>query len=301
VGLFLKGEVLPKKGETVIGHTFHEGPGGKGSNQAIAASRLGALVTFIARVGRDKYGHDAIYLYENAGVSIEHISIEDSIHTGISVIIIDSDGANLISVVPGANFKLSTADIDRAEAELKSSRIVGFQLESSFDVVDYGLRKCSSLEVETLLDPAPAMQLPHDIFPAGTYIKPNEHEASIITGIEVADYDSAVEAGRWLIDKGVGCAIITLGENGCVMVSRDHTRIFDSFQVAAYDTTGAGDCFSGGFMAALAAGRSAEDAIMFANCAASISVTRIGVVESLPTLDQVREKLESLGMTEIES
>lgn len=299
VGLFLKGKVLPKKGETVIGHTFHEGGGGKGSNQAITASCLGADVTFIGRIGRDKYGDDALGMYDRYGVSSKYISVDEAMHTGISVILIDDTGANLISVVPGANFKLSKQDIDVAEEELRRSYLVGFQLESNFDIVEYGLKKCSKLGVPTLLDPAPAKELPDSIFPAITYIKPNEHEASIITGIEVTDKASAKEAGKWLIDKGITYVIITLGEQGAVFVSENRNDWFPSLSVRALDTTGAGDCFSGGFMTALSKGASIDDAIGFANCAAGLSVTKIGVIESIPTREELDRELEKIGLQEL--
>lgn len=296
VGLFLKGETLPKKGETIIGHTFHEGGGGKGSNQAIAAACLGAEVAFIGRIGRDKYGNDALSMYKRYGVSSKNISVDESIHTGISVILIDDTGANLISVVPGANFKLSKNNIDDAEKELKQSFLVGFQLENNFDIVEYGLQKCADYGVPVLLDPAPARELPESIFSAVTYMKPNEHEAGVITGIEVTDEKSAYEAGKWLIDKGVSNVIITLGGQGSAFISAERNEWFPSLSVNAVDTTGAGDIFSGGFMTALARGISVEDAIRFATYAAGLSVTKIGVIESIPTREELETALEKDGL-----
>lgn len=286
VGLFLKGEILPKPGETVIGHKFYEGGGGKGSNQAIAAAMMGAKTRFIGKIGGDKYGQDALDLYDKVGVSSELIKIDDTIHSGISVIIIDKDGQNLISVVPGANFRLSQADIDDILEEIQDSFVVGFQLENNFEVVEYAIKKIDAQGLKTLLDPAPARELPDNLFPHIHYIKPNEHEASVLTGIQVTDKDSAEKAGHWFIDKGVNTAIITLGEAGAILVSDERTTYFPAVPVKAIDTTGAGDCFSGALMAALAKERSIDDAINFAGCAAAISVTRLGVVESLPTLEE---------------
>lgn len=298
VGLFLKGEALPKKGETVIGHTFHEGGGGKGSNQAITAACLGADVTFIGRIGKDKYGDDALSMYKRYGVSSEYISVDKTAHTGISVILIDDTGANLISVVPGANFNLSMQDIDHAEKLLANSSIVGFQLESSIEVVEYGLKKCKSLGVPTLLDPSPARELPASLFPSVTYIKPNEHEATVITGIEVVDEKSAEKAGRWLLEKGVSTVIITLGDQGSVLITKDGCQTFPSLKVTAADTTGAGDCFSGGFMTALTKGASVGDAVRFANSAAGLSVTKIGVIESIPNRGELNAELRRQGLEE---
>lgn len=145
VGLFLKGERLPSVGETVIGNEFFEGGGGKGSNQAVAAALFGAKMQFIGRVGNDKYGIDALAMYKTLGIATDMITIDKSIHTGISVILIDKNGMNLISVVPGANLNLSQKDIDASEAQLKKSFVVGFQLENSHDVVYYGIRKVHGL------------------------------------------------------------------------------------------------------------------------------------------------------------
>ncbi len=299
VGLFLKGEVLPRTGETIISHTFQEGGGGKGSNQAIAASCLGADVVFIGRVGKDKYGEAALALYDAYGVSRERITVDSTIHTGISVILIDAEGRNMISVVPGANLRLSTEDIDKAEDVLKHSAIVGFQLESDFDTVAYGLKTCARLGVPTLLDPAPARKLPESLLPLITYLKPNEHEASLITGMEVTDRDSALSAAMWLVDRGVKHVIITLGDQGSVLVNDGRQEWFPSLSVKAVDTTGAGDCFSGGLMCGLTKGMSLENAVRYATVAAGLSVTRIGVIESIPTVEEVNKQLEAQGLREL--
>ncbi|MHA2407542.1 MAG: PfkB family carbohydrate kinase, partial [Candidatus Ranarchaeia archaeon] len=181
VGLFLKGERLPEVGETIISDKFFEGGGGKGSNQAIAAAFYGAKTRFIGRIGADKYGTDALAMYKKFGISTEMIAIDKSTHSGISVILIDKYGKNLISVVPGANLNLSRCDIDSAAMLLKKSFIVGFQLENNHDVVYYGIRKVHGFGIKTFLDPAPASKLPEDLYPCIDIIKPNETEASILT------------------------------------------------------------------------------------------------------------------------
>jgi ribokinase len=296
VGLFLKGERLPALGETQIGTKFHEGGGGKGSNQAIAAAMLGADVRFIGKIGCDKYGQDALRLYDEKGVSRASIKIDGSMHTGISVIIIDADGNNLISVVPGANLLLTSEELEAERDVIGRSRIIGFQLESDPGVVVHGVKTAASMGVQTLLDPAPVQPLPEDIYPHLTYIKPNEHEAAALTGVKVEDADSAERAARVFLDKGVKNVIVTLGENGCVRVNSAGVRVFPGIRVEPQDTTGAGDCFSGGLMAALSAGSDLDDAIVYANCAASLSVTRLGVIESLPTKEEVLEHMRALGM-----
>jgi len=204
VGLFLKGQRLPEVGETITADQFVEGAGGKGSNQAIAAAMFGADVKFIGRVGVDSYGKYALDLYKKVGISRELVTIDKSIHSGISVILIDKDGRNMISVALGANLKLSKQDIDRAKEVMEKSLLVGFQLENKLDTVFYGIRRAHELGTMTFLDPAPAAKLPDGLYPCIDIIKPNETEAGILTGIEVKDVRSAAAAGRWLLERGAG-------------------------------------------------------------------------------------------------
>jgi ribokinase len=287
VGLFLKGDQIPNVGETRIGDTFVESGGGKGSNQALAAGRLGSSVVFVGCIGNDSYGKYALSLYESLGVSTDHIRIEDGCHSGISVIFIDEKGNNSIMVIPGANSCLSKKDIDNAVGAMEQSFIVGFQLENELDVVLYGIKKAHEVGAKVLLDPAPAQKLPDEIYPYINIIKPNEHEASFITGIDVFDVESAEKAGKWFVSKGVEQAIITLGDKGAVLVEKENSQFFPSRKVSVVDTTGAGDCFSGALMTALAEGKSTSQAIEFAHVAAGIAVSSFGVVEALPSREQV--------------
>lgn len=291
VGLFLKGENIPKVGETLIGNSFTEGGGGKGSNQALAAGKLGADAVFVGCIGNDSYGKYALSLYKSIGVSSEYIRVNDSIHSGISVIFIDSKGNNSIMVVPGANYSLSKEDIDNAFSVMNESAIVGFQLENELDIVAYGIKRANESGATVLLDPAPAQKLPDELYKYIHIIKPNEHEASSLSGIKVTDEKSAEEAGKWFISKGVRTAVITLGDKGAVLVEKERTAYFPSVEADAVDTTGAGDCFSGAFMTALSEGKTIDEAIRFAHVAASISVRSLGVVEALPTRAQVEELL----------
>lgn len=235
-------------------------------------------------------------MYKEKGVSSDGIKIDPTIHSGMSVIILDAEGRNLISVVPGANLRLNKDDIDRQAENIAASRIVGFQLESDPETVAYGIAKAHGLGVETLLDPAPVCPLPDEIFPNLTYIKPNEHEASLLTGIQVTDRLTASKAAKWLLGKGVKHVLITLGEAGCLISDSDGERFIDGIRVDPKDTTGAGDCFSGSFMFGLARGLPIDAAASFANCAASISVTRPSIVESYPTLGEVTARMKELGL-----
>jgi len=292
VGLFLKGQRLPGVGETITADRFVEGPGGKGSNQAVAAAMFGAKVKFVGRVGVDSYGKDALELYRRVGISTELITIDKSIHSGISVILIDADGRNMISVALGANLRLSKEDIDRAAGEIERSMLVGFQLENNLETVLYGIRRSHELGAMTFLDPAPAVKIPDDIYHSIDIIKPNETEASVLSGIKVTGIAEAEAAGAWFLKQGAGTAIITMGELGAVLVSRHAVKHYPAPKVQAIDSTGAGDIFSGALMSALAGGRTIEDAIPFANTAAALSTTRLGVIESIPSRDEVTNLLE---------
>jgi ribokinase len=296
VGLFLKGSDFPKVGETIIADQFIEGGGGKGSNQAVAAAKFGARTRFIGRLGADKYGLDALRMYNEYKISTDMIKLDSTIHSGISIILIDKNGDNLISVAPGANFKLSRQDIDSAEKVLRESMIVGFQLENDFNVVSYGIRKVHDLNILTFLDPAPAIKLPDEIFRYIDIIKPNETEAFTLTGIKVEDVTSAENAGNWLIDKGVKTVILTLGDKGAVLVTKQGAEYFPAPKLNAIDTTGAGDIFSGAFFFSLQNGKTIKESIQFAVVAASLSTTKMGVIESIPDIAEIDDFIKSSSL-----
>ncbi len=287
VGLLFKSQRLPGPGETIIADQFYEVAGGKGSNQAVAASMLGGQVQFVACIGHDRYGDDALAMFERQRINTRYVRRDPTTHTGMGAVLVDRSGCNLISVAPGANYHLSEEDIDAAEEAFEKSLLVGFQLENRIEVVEYAIRKVHSLNVKVLLDPAPAAKLSDDLYPCIDFIKPNEHEAKILTGIAVTDVKSAKQAGRWLVNRGVGTALITLGQLGAVCVTAHQEEHYFAQQVDAIDTTGAGDVFSGGFMAACTRGDTLDQCVRFASAAAAISVTRLGVLESIPQLSEV--------------
>ena len=287
VGLLFKSQRLPSPGETIIAEQFCEVAGGKGSNQALATAMLGGQVQFVACVGDDRYGDDAFATFERQHINTKYVRRDSTTHTGMGAVLVDQGGRNLISVAPGANYNLSEKDIDAAEGAFEKSLVVGFQLENRIEVVEYAIRKVHSRKVKVLLDPAPAAKLPDDIYPCIDFIKPNEHEAKILTGIVVTDVKSAARAGRWLVDRGVGVALITLGQLGAVSVTADQEEHYAAHQVDATDTTGAGDVFSGAFLAAYSRGDTLDQCVRFAGAAAAISVTRLGVLESIPQLGEV--------------
>ena len=288
VGLFFNGGHIPRPGETRNAETFFETFGGKGSNQAVAAAKLGGDVRLICKIGRDRYAEDAIAMYRELGLYSYGVLQDDVENTSVGCIIVDQSGNNAISIYLGANKNLRSDEvIARIRAEEEKPFIVGFQLENDVNMVAESIRACDEMGIPVLLDPAPAVPLPEWIYPHITYIKPNEHEAAMLSGIEIHSREDAFRAGRWFLDVGVREAIITLGENGTAYVTREHEVFIPTQKVNAVDTTGAGDIFSGALMKAMSDGMPMENAIRYASCAASLSVTKPGVTESVPTVEQV--------------
>ncbi|MBN2132489.1 MAG: ribokinase [Sedimentisphaerales bacterium] len=286
-GLFIKGDRLPVMGETLIGHSFYEGAGGKGSNQALCTAKLGGDVRFVGCVGNDKYGRDALDIYREMGLSREFIFVDDTIHSGISFIVIDANGDNMISVVLGANDRLQPVHIDQAREVIAQSAVLACQLEGPIDTFIYALKLARSLGVTTLLDPAPARPLPAEAYENTDLILPNETEVEILTGIRVDTMERAIQAGNVLCERGVRTAIVKLGSRGSVLVDRHGARHYPAPQVESVDATGAGDAFAGGLMVAISEGKPLDEAIRFASCVAAFSVTQVGVVNALPSRAQV--------------
>jgi ribokinase len=286
VDLCLKGHRLPQKGETVVAE-FYEGPGGKGSNQAIAAMKLGGRVQFIACLGDDSYGRDARRIYTDMGIDQQYIATEPGVHSGISAILIDDHVDNMISVALGANNCLAPRHIDQAAEVIGSAAVLACQLEGPLATMAYALRKARLLGVMTVLDPAPAVPLPDEVYQNIDIITPNESEVRILTGIVPDSLRSATEAGRALLARGARIAVVKLGERGCLCVTADGEHYVPAVRVQATDVTGAGDAFAGGLLVALSEGKPIAAALEFATCVAALSVTKLGVVNALPTRVEV--------------
>jgi ribokinase len=286
-------EKLPAWGETYMGTEFKLGPGGKGSNQAVAAARAGAKVSFISKLGRDAFGDIARKTYLEEGIDTAHLLETDSA-TGAAAIIIDAvKGENAIIVVPGACFELTPEEVHAARGLIGEARIFVTQLELSLPTVEYGLKLAHSLGVPTILNPAPGCRLPDSIYQYCDYITPNESEAEVLTGIRVASLDDAEKAADALIARGVRNAVITLGAQGALVknaTTRQHVPACDAGSVV--ETTGAGDAFNGGFAVALAENKDIVQATHFGCAVAGISVTRPGTAPSMPFRKEVDKLLK---------
>ena len=288
--MIIKGDRIPAPGETVVGGAFSTAPGGKGANQAVAAARAGGDVIFVARVGDDMLGRQAIAGYEQDGIDVSFVQRDPALATGVALIIVDQTGNNSIAVASGANAALTPDDVERAADAIKSAKMVVFQLETPIETIMRAARLAKNAGVPVLLDPAPAPSepLPKELLECVTVVKPNEGEASRLTGIDVTDEASAFQAAEKLLELGVSTAIITLGAAGSVVATKDGVRkSVPAIRVDAVDATAAGDCYSGALAVALGEGKSLDDAIAFASKAASLSVRRLGAQPSLPTREEI--------------
>jgi ribokinase len=284
---------LPAWGETYMGSEFKLGPGGKGSNQAVAAARAGAKVSFISKLGRDAFGDMARKIYREESIDMAHLLETDSA-TGAAAILIDAvKGENAIIVVPGACYELTREDVERARELIAGALVFVTQLELSVPTVEYGLRLAHSAGVPTILNPAPGCKLPETIFAYCDYITPNESEAEVLTGIRVATIEDAETAADALLARGVRNAVITLGAQGALVKNamvRRHVPAFFAGEVV--ETTGAGDAFNGGFAVALAEKKDVVEAARFGCAVAGISVTRPGTAPSMPSRREIDDLLK---------
>jgi len=282
----------PRMGETILGNSFKLGPGGKGSNQAVAAGMLGADVTFLTRLGVDAFADMAKATWKDAGVKSAVIDTPQS-YTGAAYIFIEeTTGNNAIIVSPGAAMLISPEDIEANAGLIGGAGVFVTQLEQPIDAALRALEIARGAGVTTILNPAPAAKLPDRIYTLCDYVTPNETEAEELTGIKVASIDDARRAADSLVKKGVGSVIITLGEKGALLHTADRSDYVPVVSAGpVVETTGAGDAFNGGLAAALAKGVEPLQAVRFACAVAGISVTRPGTAPSMPTLQEVEALL----------
>ncbi|MGN8083614.1 ribokinase [Variovorax sp. 22077] len=279
---------LPGVGQTIAGSGFAMGPGGKGSNQSVAAARAGAQVTFISKLGQDAFGANALELWAQEGITprVPQVTTQP---TGAAFIYVhEVTGDNAIIVVPGAAALIDSADVDAAADAISGARVFVTQLEQPAGAAQRGLELARAAGTVTVFNPAPALPFDDAVYALCDYITPNEHEAAALSGIAVETVDDARRAGDFFLSKGVGCALITLGEKGALLHSAKESVHLPVFHAGAVkETAGAGDAFNGGFAAALAEGASPLEAARFGSAVAAISVTRAGTAPSMPTRAEV--------------
>ena len=287
--MVVKTNKLPKPGETVIGGTFLMNPGGKGANQAVAAARLGGTVSFIAKVGDDIFGKQAVEQFQKENIDTTFLSAENDTPSGVALISVDSKGENSIVVAPGANHCLNPEDIEKMLRSISPAAILLLQLEIPLETVIFVVKRCHALGLRIILNPAPAQPLDSHLFEHLHMITPNESEAELLTGIPITNLKSAMEVGEKLCVMGVANVIITMGAKGAYLHNKDRSELIPAPLVTAKDTTAAGDCFNGALAVALSEKQPIDQAILFACKAACISVTRMGAQSSLPFRGEVDE------------
>lgn len=287
--LAFKAPRLPVLGETILGQGFASGPGGKGSNQAIAAARAGAAVRLITRIGRDTFGDMAQRAWAADGVDISAVQSDAELPTGAAFIFVSTaTGDNAIIVESGAAARLSPADVAAAAAAIAGSLVFVTQFEQPVETALAGLRLARRHGVVTVLNPAPAVPVDPAIYGLCDFVTPNETEAATLTGRPVETEADALEAARALVALGARNAVITLGEKGALLHGEAGTAMVPACRVErVVDTTGAGDAFNGGFAVALAEGRSPLDAVRFANATAALSVQKPGTAPSMPNRAEI--------------
>ena len=284
--MVVRSEQLPRPGESVVGRDFIMAGGGKGANQAVAVARMGHRVIFAAALGRDIFGNAAVESYRQLGIDTSYIVRKDA-PSGVALIMVDSVGQNSISVALGANNLLSVEDVMEVLEQIEAEDLVLLQLEVPMATVDAVVDIASAKGAKVVLNPAPAGVVSEKTLSKLYLITPNQTEAQTLTGVEVADEQSAELAAKALIAKGVSRVVITMGSIGAYLYENGVGEIIPARKVAAVDTTAAGDVYNGAMCVALAEGQTLKNALAFATKASAISVTRAGAQPSVPTREEV--------------
>jgi ribokinase len=282
---------LPRIGETLLGSGFAVGPGGKGSNQAVAAARAGIAtpVTFITKIGRDAFGEIGLKTWNSESIDTGFVVQMENEPTGAAFIFVSTEtGDNAIIVCSGAAGTISVADVEKAAPAIERSAVFVTQFEQPIDAARRGLEIARRAGVTTVLNPAPAAHVENELFGLSDYVTPNETEASTMTGLPVETLEQARAAGEDLLRRGAGVALITLGERGALYHSTRESVLVAAFPVEqVIETTGAGDAFTGGFALALAEGKNPLEAVRFACATAALSVGKAGTAPSMPTRAEI--------------
>jgi ribokinase len=295
-GLTMKVQRLPSKGETLLGTGYRVDYGGKGSNQAVGCARLGARVSFVAKIGKDSFGDMALGLYREEGINVSHVRQVNAAPTGVGFITVEAGtGHNCIVLDPGANELLTADDVRSSEAAFTSAAAVLSQLEIPVSAAEAAFVAAHARGATTILNPAPVRSLPPSVLQLVDVLTPNETEAKVLAGQAPGETTDPTQLARELLDLGVRQVVMTLGEKGALIVTRSSSTHVPGISVRPVDTTGAGDAFNAGLAIALASGVSLEAAVQFAVVTGGLAVTKEGVIPSLPRLEEVLEFFRQHG------
>jgi ribokinase len=282
------GPKIPIIGETILGHKYNVGPGGKGCNQAIAIARLGGEVNFISKIGKDAYGELALSTLKKNNINTDNIIQDENLQTGVAGILVDQNsGENAINVIVGAPSSLKISEINKQINLIKNSKIFLTQLEVPKDVTLHCLKTAKENGCLTILNPAPASEITKEFFSNIDFFTPNETEAEFYTGIKITNEQEAKQAAEKLIHLGIKKIIITLGKKGLFYSDGKEEIYLKANQVKAIDTTGAGDAFNGGLAFGLLKGKSIKECLELANRVAGISTTKLGAGNAMPFLKDI--------------
>jgi ribokinase len=287
------GSHLPRPGETIAGDSYDESPGGKGANQAVAAARLGARVVFIGRVGADRAGDRVRERLQKEGVATHSLRRDGTLPTGVALVMVDASGQKLIMTAPGANVNVSEEDLRMASPVIREGRVLLMQLELSTEVIERAAQIAKGAGRVVMLDAGPARELPDAVLSMLDIVRANAHEAGILTGRAVHNIDDAQTAAEALRKRGVGTAVVSAGEQGDVIVSREGTLRLPWHAVEAKDATGAGDAFSATLAVCRGEGLSWSEAGPCASAAAALKTTRLGAQAGLPQRSELVRFIEA--------
>ena len=288
VDLTSRSRGLPVPGQTILGSSFKMGPGGKGSNQAVAAHRAGADVTLVTKVGKDVFGKVALDFYKGEGMNTDYILEDDRRETGVALILVDENSAqNEIVVVPAACSNITMEEVEKCRSLIEGASILLLQHEINFDAQYKAIEIAHNAGVKIVLNPAPACEVPEEILAKIDTVTPNETEAQVLTGVEVKTLEDAQKAAKVFLEKGVKNVVITMGSLGAFATDGVKSELVPRLNVNAIDTTGAGDAFNGGFVMALSEGKDLFTALRYGNATGALSVTKLGTAPAMPKREDV--------------
>ncbi len=284
-------DVLPQVGDIVAGGRFRICPGGKGANEAIAASRLGGSVSLITKTGNDLFGRQAKQMFSSEGIRTDYIFSDANNPSGVALIMVNNAGEKYISLAQGSITTLSLEEIDKTRSEIMDAKVLLIELETPIETALYAARIASESGVPVIINPSPQQTLPDELFSLASIMIPNRSEASKLTGVDVNDFDSAEEAARKLADKGVETVIITMGHRGALMLRDEETHIIEAFDADVKDTSGAGDVFCAAVCVAISENKDLLSAMKMASAAAALQVSRDGMMDAIPYRYEVERLL----------
>lgn len=291
--LIMRAPRVPDAGETILGGEFSTAPGGKGANQAVAAARLGGKVAMVGRVGQDAFGRTLVDGLERDQIRTEWVRTDPGISSGTALILLEHGGENRIIVASGANMKLTPQDMDTSATVIRNAKYLITQLEIPVETVSRAIEIAKSAQAGVILNPAPAQPLPQELLRQVDVLIPNAGEAALLAGLPKGT-DPKTAADR-LLEMGSRAVVITLGGKGALVASKEGKEIVPPFKTSVVDTTAAGDAFVGGLSVALAEGQSLREAVRWGNAAGALAVTRLGAQPSLPTREELFNRLKTEG------